>query len=36
MAENKYTATDLKEMQQWPLERKIQVSQTHHQSSRTA
>lgn len=28
MAENKYTATDLKEMQGWPLERKIQVSQT--------
>lgn len=28
MAENKYTATDLKEMQAWPLERKIQVSQT--------
>ena len=28
MAENKYTATDLKTMQQWPIERKIQVSQT--------
>ena len=28
MAENKYTATDLKEMQAWPLERKIQVTQT--------
>ena len=28
MAENKYTATDLKQMQQWPLEQKIQVAQT--------
>ena len=28
MAENKYTATDLKEMQKWPLEQKIQTAQT--------
>ena len=28
MSENKYTATDLKEMQKWPLEQKIQVAQT--------
>lgn len=28
MGENKYTATDLKMMQQWPLEQKIQVAQT--------
>lgn len=28
MAENKYTATDLKNMQAWPLEQKIQVAQT--------
>lgn len=28
MSENKYTASDLKEMQAWSLERKIQVTQT--------
>lgn len=28
MAENKFTATDLKEMQAWPLEKKIGVTQT--------
>lgn len=28
MRENKYTPEDLKTMQAWPLERKIQVTQT--------
>ena len=28
MAENKFTATDLKEMQQWPLDKKIGVTMT--------
>ena len=28
MSDNKYTSEDLKIMQSWPLERKIQVTQT--------